>query len=226
MKRLLLIEDEKMMAKNIAFFLNKEGYSIDIAYDGQEGLDQFRKENYDLLLLDWTLPKMDGLEVCRTIRKFSNVPIIMITAKDEILDKVLGLEVCADDYLTKPFHQRELLARIHALLRRNETTTTINQQLLHGDGLILDKDKMVIRFQMESIPLTTTEFKLLETIMRRPENVYSREFLYETVWGSEAGFNDRTIDVNISRLRKKLYELTGSRYLYAIRGTGYKFGEK
>ncbi|WP_010272353.1 response regulator transcription factor [Paenibacillus senegalensis] len=225
MVRILLVEDEKVMAKNIAFFLEKEGYSIDIAHDGQSGLTMFQNGRYDLLLLDWTLPKMDGLQLCRTIRQQSAVPIMMITAKEELMDKVIGLEVGADDYVTKPFHQRELLARIHALLRRNQQQGQMNESSLEYDGLRLDTGKMVLVYGERSIPLTANEYKLLEVMMRHPQNVFTREMLFEKVWGTTAGFSDRTVDVNVSRIRKKISELTDRNYLYAVRGLGYRFGE-
>ncbi|GIP34345.1 response regulator transcription factor [Paenibacillus sp. J2TS4] len=226
MSRILLVEDEKVMAKNIAFFLEKEGYQIDIAYDGQTGLDMFQKAAYDLLLLDWTLPRMDGLELCKTVRKLSNVPIMMITAKEEIMDKVVGLEVGADDYVTKPFHQRELLARIHALLRRHQVqpSSASSDNTVEYADLQLDKARLLLNCGGKSTPLTANEYKLLEAMMRHPEHVYSREMLFEQVWGMTSGFSDRTVDVNVSRLRKKITELTGKKYLHAVRGMGYRFG--
>lgn len=223
MTRILLVEDEKIMAKNIAFFLENEGYSIDVAHDGQMGLQQFENRTYDLILLDWTLPKMNGLELCKTIRMQSDIPIMMITAKEELMDKVIGLELGADDYLTKPFHQRELLARIHALLRRNRSQV-VTDHLVEYEGIQLDKDKMMLRCGERQVALTATEYKLLDVMMRHPENVYTREFLFEAVWDTAVGFSDRTVDVNVSRLRKKLADITDRKYLHAIRGMGYRFG--
>lgn len=224
MNRILLVEDEKVMAKNIAFFLEKEGYRIDVAHDGQAGLDKFQNGSYDLLLLDWTLPRMDGLQLCRTIRQHSTVPIMMITAKEELMDKVIGLEVGADDYVTKPFHQRELLARIHALLRRNQQQNGSSDTLPEYEGLRLDTAKMVLSYGDRSAPLTANEYKLLEVMMRHPQNVFTREMLFEKVWGTTIGFSDRTVDVNVSRLRKKISELTDRKYLHSVRGLGYRFG--
>lgn len=228
MKRFLLVEDEQIMAKNIAFFLEREGYKVDIAHDGEAGWIAFTTNEYDLVLLDWTLPKKDGLDLCRDIRKKSNVPIIMITAKSEILDRVIGLEIGADDYVVKPFDQRELLARIHALLRRHETISTdqVGEQQLHYDGLRLDRERLLILFEDQSITLTANEYKLVEILMKKPETVYTRELMYEQVWGGMLGYSDRTVDVTISRLRKKIMELTGKKYFHAVRGMGYKFGEK
>ncbi len=221
---ILLVEDEKIMAKNIAFFLEKESYRVEIAYDGEAALQLVQRNKYDMVLLDWTLPKKDGLEVCKEIRKSSYVPIIMITAKGEIFDKVIGLEIGADDYLVKPFHQRELLARIHALLRRNQQSQIVHTgQYIQHDALTLDKDRMMLGFQSRSIPLTATDYKLLDIMMSHPLNVYSREYLFAEIWGDPMGFNDRSVDVNISRLRKKILELTGKRYLQAIRGACYRF---
>lgn len=226
MMRILLVEDEKIMAKNISFFLEKEGYHVDVAHDGVQGLEQFRSSSYDLLLLDWTLPRMDGLELCRTIRKESSVPVIMITAKEELVDKVVGLEVGADDYLTKPFHQRELIARIKALLRRSAMTMPDQQEHISiWQGLRLDREKLYLYYEDQSIPLTAIEYKLLDLFLRHPQNVFSREHLLEAVWGMSEGFNDRTVDVNISRLRIKIAQLSGLKVLHAIRGIGYRFGD-
>lgn len=220
-KHVLLVEDEKILAKNIAFFLEKEAYKVEVAHDGQSGLELFQKHSYDLLLLDWSLPKLDGLELCKIARKTSNVPIIMITAKSEVMDKVIGLEVGADDYIVKPFHQRELLARMHALFRRNQQQQQTDR-VIHYDSIILDKDKMTLGFENEKIHLTTTEYKLLELMIRHPENVYTRDYLFDQIWGNTMIGHDRTVDVSISRLRKRLEELTGKRYLHAVRGSGYR----
>ncbi|NLZ93908.1 MAG: response regulator transcription factor [Firmicutes bacterium] len=228
MKRLLVVEDEKIMAKNIAFFLEREGYQVDVEYDGQAAWTAFKAKAYHLVLLDWTLPKLDGLELCRRIRKDSDVPIIMITAKGEILDKIIGLEIGADDYIVKPFDQRELLARIHALLRRSESLKNedSDKKYLQYDGLKLDREKLLLTCGEQSISLTANEYKLMEIVIKRPHNVYSREFLYEQVWGEMATANDRTVDVTISRLRKKLMDLSGKRYFHAVRGMGYRLGEE
>ncbi|GAA0382256.1 response regulator transcription factor [Bacillus horti] len=225
MYRILVVEDERIMAKNIVFSLQNEGYEVDVAYDGEEGLKQFQQTTYHLLLLDWTLPGMDGLEVCRLVRKESTVPVMMITAKEELVDKVVGLEVGADDYLTKPFHQRELLARVKALLRR----ASIHEQKLgehlhlNWKGLALDKDKITVQYEGESVGLSSTEYKLLDIFLRHPQKVYSRDELFEKVWGMSEGFSDRTVDVNISRLRKKVLDVSGLQVLQAIRGMGYRF---
>ncbi|MDD2497202.1 MAG: response regulator transcription factor, partial [Desulfitobacteriaceae bacterium] len=225
----LLVEDEKILAKNIAFFLEREGYQVDIAYDGEAGWAAYKSKEYDLILLDWTLPKKDGLELCKEIRNESNVPIIMITAKSEILDKIIGLELGADDYVVKPFDQRELLARIHALLRRNETKKIIEpgtEQLLQCKGLKLDRGKLLIIYKDQSVSLTANEYKLMEIFMKKPDNVYSREFIYEQIWDGLLEYSERTVDVTISRLRKKLTELSGEKFFHAVRGLGYRFRGK
>lgn len=223
MHRLLLVEDEKVLAKNIAFFLEKEGFIVEVAHDGERGYALFQQYTYDMVLLDWTLPGMDGLELCRTIRQHSSVPIMMITAKDELIDKVVGLEVGADDYLTKPFHQRELLARIKALLRRSGKEPAPNQTM--WNELVLDRDRLCLQFRDQIVPLAATEFKLLDLFMRHPQHVFSREQLFEAVWGMSEGYSDRTVDVNISRLRKKVADLSDKKVLFAVRGIGYRFGE-
>jgi DNA-binding response OmpR family regulator len=227
MKRFLLVEDEPTLAKNIAFFLEREGYQVDIEYDGEAGWISYTARKYDLILLDWTLPKRDGLELCKDIRRESNIPIIMITAKGEILDRIIGLELGADDYIVKPFDQRELLARIHAVLRRNELKDKedTHDKWLEYDGLKLDREKLLVLHGAESVTLTINEYKLLEILMKKPKNVYSRELLYELVWDGELGYNERTVDVTISRLRKKLLEISSKRYFYAVRGMGYRFGD-
>jgi DNA-binding response OmpR family regulator len=227
-KHFLLVEDERILAKNIAFFLEREGYQVDIEYDGEAGWASYTSKSYDLILLDWTLPKKDGLELCKQIRQESNVPIMMLTAKGEILDKIIGLELGADDYLVKPFDQRELLARIHALLRRNETASNEQRvkQWLQYEGLKLDREKLLVIFGEQSIALTANEYKLMEILMKKPDNVYSREFLYEQVWGGLLEYSERTVDVTISRLRKKLMETSGKKYFHAVRGLGYRFGGK
>ena len=226
MKRVLLVEDEQIMAKNIAFFLEREGYQVDIAYDGKAALELFAARPYDLLLLDWTLPKMDGLAVCKSIRRESSVPIIMLTAKGETLDKIIGLEVGADDYLVKPFDLRELLARIHALMRRLETVSdeSADNAWLQYEDLLLDREKLLLFSHGKKMALTANEYKLLEIMMKKPENVFSREFLYEQVWEGTPAYNDRTVDVTISRLRKKILELSGKKYFHAVRGIGYRLG--
>ncbi|MFC0469145.1 response regulator transcription factor [Halalkalibacter kiskunsagensis] len=228
MKHFLLVEDERILAKNIGFFLEREGYQVDIEYDGEAGWASYTSKAYDLILLDWTLPKKDGLELCKQIRQESTVPIMMLTAKGEIVDKIIGLELGADDYLVKPFDQRELLARIHALLRRNAATSNEQrvEQWLQYEGLKLDREKLLIILGEQSIALTANEYKLLEILMKKPDNVYSREFLYEQVWGGLLEYSERTVDVTISRLRKKLMELSGKKYFHAVRGMGYRFGGK
>ncbi|MDG5788530.1 response regulator transcription factor [Evansella sp. AB-P1] len=227
MKHFLLVEDEQILAKNIAFFLEREGYRIDTVYDGEAGWTSLQEKAYDLILLDWTLPKRNGLALCKEIRKVSNVPIIMITAKSEILDKVIGLEVGADDYIVKPFDQRELLARIHAVLRRKEVAEfETKEQWIHYEGLKLDREKLLISFEGNSASLTANEYKLMEIFIKKPKNVYSREFLYEQVWDGLLEYSERTVDVTISRLRKKIMDISGKKYIYAIRGMGYRFGEK
>ncbi len=227
MKRFLLVEDEKILAKNIAFFLNREGYQIDIEYDGEAGWAAYLLKKYDLILLDWTLPKKDGLELCKEIRKESNIPIIMITAKGEIYDKIIGLELGADDYIVKPFDLRELLARIHAVLRRKEDFSkqeTGAGQWLEYEDIKLDREKLLILYGEAAIDLTANEYKLMEILMKKPQNVFSREFLYEEVWGGLLGYNERTVDVTISRLRKKILAGTGKSLFHAVRGMGYRLG--
>lgn len=231
MFRILLVEDEKILAKNIAYSLEKDGFTVDMAFTGEDGLVKHQDNSYDLLLLDWTLPGIDGLEVCRIVRKESAIPIIMITAKEELVDRVVGLEVGADDYITKPFHQRELLARIRALLRRSQlgrggSENGHEEPKPSWNGLELDRDKLNLVFDGKSTPLTGTEFKLLDLFLKHPQQVYTRDYLFEAVWGMAEGYSDRTVDVGISRLRRKIFELSGLKTLAAVRGIGYSFGER
>ncbi|CAM3416558.1 response regulator transcription factor [Marinicrinis lubricantis] len=227
MHKVLLVEDEKVMAKNIAFILQKEGLEVDVEHDGDKGWAAFQLKSYDLLLLDWTLPGMDGLELCRIIRKASSVPIMMITAKEELIDKVVGLEVGADDYLTKPFHQRELLARVKALLRRSQLNGQLSlteTPFITYQGLELNTETLSLHYNGNKTDVSSTEFKLLDLFMKHPQKVYTRDELFDKVWGTTAGYSDRTVDVTVSRLRKKIADLSGMQVLHAVRGLGYRFG--
>lgn len=223
---ILVVDDEKPISDIITFNLKNEGYEVITAYDGEEALEKFNDESPDLVLLDLMLPKIDGLEVCREIRKTSSVPIIMLTAKDSEIDKVLGLELGADDYVTKPFSNRELIARVKANLRRNavreeESLEEESSDIEVGD-LIVHQDAYIVSKRGKEIELTHREFELLHYLSRHIGQVMTREHLLETVWGYDYFGDVRTVDVTIRRLREKI-EDTPSHPTYIItrRGVGY-----
>ena len=204
--KILVVDDEKLLVKGIKFNLENDGYEVDTAYDGEEAVEKARAGGCDLIVLDLMMPKMDGLEVCMSIRTFSNVPIIMLTAKSEDTDKLLGFEYGADDYLTKPFNILELKARIRSLLRRSGKSaaqTPADISLTRGH-LTINPEKRTVEKDGRSIDLTVKEFDLIDLLMRNPEKVYSRENLLNLVWGIDYQGDIRTVDVHIRRLREKL----------------------
>lgn len=226
MKMILVVDDEKPISDIITFNLKNEGYEVITAYDGEEALEKFNEQAPNLILLDLMLPKIDGLEVCREIRKTSSVPIIMLTAKDSEIDKVLGLELGADDYVTKPFSNRELIARVKANLRRNavreeESSEEESRDIEIGD-LIVHQDAYIVSKRGKEIELTHREFELMHYLSRHIGQVMTREHLLETVWGYDYFGDVRTVDVTIRRLREKI-EDTPSHPTYIItrRGVGY-----
>lgn len=225
MKLILVVDDEKPISDIITFNLKNEGFEVITAYDGEEALEKFAEHNPDLVLLDLMLPKIEGLEVCREIRKTSSVPIIMLTAKDSEIDKVLGLELGADDYVTKPFSNRELVARVKANLRRNVTKDESQEEnsndIVIGD-LVVHQEAYIVSKRKEEIELTHREFELLHYLSKHIGQVMTREHLLETVWGYDYFGDVRTVDVTIRRLREKI-EDTPSHPTYIItrRGVGY-----
>ena len=232
-KRVLIIEDEKSISDIVKFNLTKEGFDPDTAYDGKEGLMKALSTDPDLVLLDVMLPSMDGFEVCRAIREKSNVPIIMLTAKEEEVDKILGLELGADDYITKPFGLRELIARIKANIRRKNMSDDSADYALGTDGnenihvfgnITIDMDRYEARKDGKPIDLTLREFELLKYLAERENKVFTREQLLEDVWGYEYYGDIRTVDVTIRRLREKLEDDSASpTYIMTKRGVGYYF---
>lgn len=228
MKKILVVEDEKPISDIIKFNLEKEGFEIITAYDGAEGLELATTENVDLVLLDIMLPKMDGFEVCKKIREKSSVPIIMATAKAEEIDKVLGLEFGADDYITKPFSIRELVARIKANLRRSmEFSNSVESdqtQVIKSGNLVIDLLKYQVSKDGEVLPLTVREFDLLKFLALQREQVFSREQLLTSVWGYEYFGDMRTVDVTIRRLREKVEDDSAKPvFIMTRRGVGYYF---
>ena len=226
MKKILVVDDEKPISDIIAFNLDKEGYEVVKAYDGEEALEQFESEKPDLVILDLMLPKKDGLEVCREIRKDSAVPIIMLTAKDSEIDKVLGLELGADDYVTKPFSNRELIARVKANLRRNalqvdEQEEEGSSDIVIGD-VVVHQDAYIASKRGEEIELTHREFELLHYLAQHIGQVMNREHLLEVVWGYDYFGDVRTVDVTIRRLREKIEDQPSHpNYIITRRGVGY-----
>ena len=226
MKKILVVDDEKPISDIISFNLENEGYAIEKAYDGEQALEVFEKSQPDLVILDLMLPKMDGLEVCREIRKQSALPVIMLTAKDSEIDKVLGLELGADDYVTKPFSNRELIARVKANLRRNlvkepEPQEVNKNEIVVGD-LVIHQDAYIISKHGEEIELTHREFELLHYLARHIGQVMTREHLLETVWDYDYFGDVRTVDVTIRRLREKIEDIPSHpTYIVTRRGVGY-----
>lgn len=228
MKKILVVDDEKPISDIVRFNLMKEGYDVACAFDGEEALAKFQEYQPDLLLLDLMLPKIEGLEVCREIRKVSSVPIIMVTAKDSEIDKVLGLELGADDYVTKPFSNRELIARVKANLRRQhispqeveEEKKTANEIIL--GSLIIHEDAYVVSKRGEEIELTHREFELLHYLAKHIGQVITREHLLQTVWGYDYFGDVRTVDVTVRRLREKIEDTPSHpTWIMTRRGVGY-----
>ena len=228
-KRVLVVDDEKLIVKGIRFSLEQDNMEVDCAYDGEEALEMAHNKEYDIILLDVMLPKLTGFEVCQQIREFSNVPVIMLTAKGDDMDKILGLEYGADDYITKPFNILEVKARIKAILRRMEPKKTSAESggILESGDLKLDRDGRRAYIQRKENGLTAKEFEVLELLMLNPDKVYSRENLLKLVWGTDYPGDVRTVDVHIRRLREKI-ELSPSepRYVHTKWGVGYYFNDK
>ncbi|HAF60114.1 MAG TPA: winged helix-turn-helix domain-containing protein [Bacillota bacterium] len=226
-KKVLIIEDEKSIADIIRFNLVKEGFEVDIAHDGKTGLDKALSAKPDLVLLDVMLPVMDGFHVCKKIRECSTVPIVMLTAKEEEVDKVLGLELGADDYITKPFGMRELIARIKANIRRTDLMSNLQDapsNVREFGNLAIDLNRYEVRKNGEPLDLTLREFELLKYLAERENRVFSREQLLEEVWGYEYYGDIRTVDVTVRRLREKLEDDSSNpKYIMTKRGIGYYF---
>lgn len=223
--RILVVDDEKVIVKGIKFNLENEGYDVECAYDGTEALDVVRNVHIDLIILDLMMPNMDGLETCRRIREFSNVPVIMLTAKGEDTDKILGFEYGADDYLTKPFNILELKSRVRAILRRSSGAAAKdkNTRLIAGK-IVVDTEQRTAYLDGEDINLTAKEFDLIEMLMRNAGRVYSRENLLNIVWGYEYPGDIRTVDVHVRRLREKLEENPAEpEHIMTKWGVGYYF---
>ena len=224
--KVLVVDDEKMIVKGIKFSLIQDYSVVDCAYDGEAALNMAKNNDYDIILLDIMLPKMNGLEVCQQIREFSNVPIIMLTAKGDDMDKIMGLEYGADDYITKPFNILEVKARMKAILRRNNKTEKeqANSNVLNIGDMRIDCDSRSLFIRGKEIYLTAKEFDLLELLAFNPNRVYSRDVLLKTVWGADYPGDGRTVDVHIRRLREKIEDNSSEpKYVYTKWGVGYYF---
>ena len=222
-KRILLVDDEPLIVKGLKYSLEQDGYQTDSAADGEEALNKFFNEPFDLILLDVMLPKLDGIEVCQRIREKSDVPIIMLTAKGDEVDKILGLELGADDYITKPFSVRELIARVKALLRRAAPQNE-EEGILHVGGLTIDVGNYEAFRNGEKLSLTLKEFELLKLLVLSRGKVLTRDFLLDRIWGYEFYGETRTVDVHIRHIRQKLGD--DAHYIETIRGVGYKFNDR
>ena len=222
--KILVVDDEPILVKGIKFNLEHEGYQVDAGYDGEQAVEMAREGGYDLILLDLMMPKIDGLQACMRIREFSNVPIIMLTARSEDTDKIIGFEYGADDYITKPFNILELKARVRALLRRAGATEKKQQEeaALSVGHIRLDAEERVAWKEGKRVELTAKEFDLMELLMRNPGRVYSRENLLNVVWGYEYIGDYRTVDVHVRRLREKLeLDPANPEYIRTKWGVGY-----
>ena len=225
--RILLVDDEEAIQTLLAYPLRKEGYEVVVARDGREALDFFSGGRFDLVVLDVMMPRLDGIEVCRRLRSRSQVPIIMLTARDDEVDKVLGLEIGADDYITKPFSVREFTSRVKAALRRTRMSGSgdVDGSITAGD-LAIDFSRRQVRIREERVQLTYVEFEVLAALARNPGRVFSRTMLLERVWGDSSYRDPRTIDVHIRHLREKLESAPEQPSLIlTVPGTGYRFRE-
>ncbi len=224
MTRVLVVEDEPNLREPLVYLLEKEGYQVIEADNGNDAVDSFRKNSPDLILLDLMLPGMSGNEVCRTIRLESQVPIIMITAKDTEIDKVVGLEIGADDYVTKPYSTRELLARMKAVLRRGSEVSISEVGLLKAGPVVMDLDRHTVSVNGDPIQMPLKEFELLELLIENVNRVLTRGQIIDRVWGSNYFGDTKTLDVHVKRVRSKIEEdPSRPRHLITVRGLGYKF---
>ncbi|GAA1353365.1 response regulator transcription factor [Falsarthrobacter nasiphocae] len=224
MTRILIVEDEESLSDPLAYLLGKEGYEARVAADGNAALVDFSRWTPDLILLDLQLPGMSGTEVCRAVRQTSNVPIIMLTAKDSEIDKVVGLELGADDYVTKPYSSRELVARIRAVLRRHAEPEDLVTSTVAAGPVSMDVERHVVSVNGEQVALPLKEFELLEMLLRNTGRVLTRGQLIDRVWGSDYVGDTKTLDVHVKRLRSKIEpDPSNPRHLVTVRGLGYKF---
>lgn len=221
-KEILVVDDERLIAKGIRFYLEQDGMNVTCAYDGTEALEIVKEKGFDLILLDIMLPKMNGMEVCRTIREFYDTPIIILSAKNNDMDKIMGLEMGADDYITKPFNIVEVRARMHAVMRRNKNRSQSKQRVI-GD-LVINYENYQVRIKDQIVDITSKEFELLELLSQNPNKVYTREKLLSLIWGQEFNGDTRTVDVHIRRLRMKIEKNSSDpEFIKTKWGVGYYF---
>jgi len=222
--RIMVVEDEESFSEALAFMLRREGYEVEVSGDGNTAMDTFERRGADLILLDLMLPGLSGLEVCRQIRVKSQVPIIMLTAKDGEIDKVVGLEIGADDYVTKPFSSRELLARVRSVLRRHGEPEELTPATVEAGPVRLDVDRHVVTVRGETVAMPLKEFDLLELLVRNAGRVLTRSQLIDRVWGADYVGDTKTLDVHVKRLRAKVeQDPANPLHLVTVRGLGYKF---
>lgn len=228
--RALVVDDEKLIVKGLKFSLEQEGYDVDCAYDGQEALDLAKENTYDIVLLDLMLPVYDGYEVCQQIREFSDMPIIMLTAKSDDMDKILGLDYGADDYITKPFNILEVKARIKAIVRRNKRKAPAKAEepkVIESGAMRIEVEAKRLYIDDKEIRLTVKEFDILKLLAENPGKIYSRDQLLTIIWGSKYPGDARTVDVNVRRLREKIEENPAKpEYVHTKWGMGYFFKDK
>ena len=226
MKKVLVVDDEKSIVKGIKFSLEQDDMQVDVAYDGEEAFEMAKANSYDIILLDIMLPGYTGLEVCQMIREFSDVPIVMLTAKGDDMDKILGLEYGADDYITKPFNILEVKARIKAILRRNTKNVPDKEdaKVIETKGLKIDVESRRVYIEGKEVNLTAKEFDLIYLLVSNPNKVYSRDQLLQTIWGPSYPGDARTVDVHVRRLREKVETTPAEpKYIHTKWGVGYYF---
>ena len=224
---ILIVEDDRNTSSLVATYLEKEGFRTVAAYDGEDALHLARRCDPAFVILDVMLPRLDGWEICRQIRKFSDVPILMLTAREEEIDRIMGLSIGADDYVVKPFSPRELVERVKAILRRSQVASKVSQdQVLRHQGLVLDPVKLRVTLDDRNINLTTSEFKLLHALMMTPGKVFSRQELLDRFYDHGEAVIDRVIDVHVGKLRQKIEtDLSKPQFIITVRGFGYRFSE-
>ena len=228
-KRVLVVDDEKLIVKGIKFSIEQDGMNVDCAYDGEEALEMAKRNTYDMVLLDVMLPKMNGFEVCQAIREFSDMPIIMLTAKGDDIDKIMGLDCGADDYITKPFNILEVKARIKAIMRRTSGSrpVEVEEKVIEKGDMKLDGESRRLFVLGREINLTSKEFDLLELLVRNENKVYSRENLLNMIWGAEYPGDVRTVDVHVRRLREKIEgNPSEPKYVHTKWGVGYYYNQR
>ena len=224
--KILIVDDEKLLVKGIKFNLENDGYDVDAVYNGEDALALAQENEYDLIVLDLMLPKMDGLEVCRRIREFSKVPVVMLTAKGEVFDRVLGLELGADDYVVKPFDTKEVVARIKAVLRRSAANAAEEVKEVHYDKLSINLTNYELKVNGVQIDTPPKEMELIFHLAKNPNRVFTRDQLLDEVWGFDYYGDSRTVDVHVKRLREKLEGVSDKWELRTVWGVGYKFETK